>query len=64
MEKDLEYDRYVEHIMNDLWDIAQFIHKNPELAFKEFKAKEKQCEYLEKNGFKVEKGICGLRNSV
>ncbi|MEJ8737608.1 M20 family metallopeptidase [Erysipelotrichaceae bacterium HCN-30851] len=63
MEKDLEYDRYVEQIMNDLWDIAQFIHKNPELAFKEFKAKEKQCEYLEKNGFKVEKGICGLETA-
>jgi len=36
------------------------IHQNPELGFQETKASRWLTSYLERNGFKVEKGICQL----
>ncbi|MFC1952288.1 M20 family metallopeptidase [Chloroflexota bacterium] len=36
------------------------IHANPELGFHEVKAATWSTEYLEENGFSVERGICGL----
>jgi len=44
----------------ELGDLSLKIHSNPELAFKEFKAAAWLTEYLEENGFSVEKGICEL----
>jgi len=41
-------------------ELSQKLHANPELAFQEFKAAAWLAEYLEANGFAVEKGICEL----
>lgn len=52
---DAERDRLVE--------VAQFIHANPELQFKEFKAAERLTAELERAGFKVERGIAGMETA-
>jgi amidohydrolase len=43
-----------------LGELSRKIHANPEEAFQEFKAAAWLTEYLEENGFSVEKGICKL----
>jgi len=43
-----------------LGELSQEIHANPEVAFQEFKAAAWLTEYLEENGFAVERGICEL----
>jgi len=43
-----------------LIELSLRIHQNPELGFQEVKASGWLTEYLERNGFKVEKGICQL----
>jgi len=43
-----------------LGELSQKIHNNPELAFQEFKAAAWLTEYLEESGFSVERGICEL----
>lgn len=43
-----------------LGELSRKIHGNPELAFQEFKAAAWLAEYLEENGFSVERGICEL----
>ncbi|MFA5366962.1 MAG: M20 family metallopeptidase [Dehalococcoidia bacterium] len=40
--------------------LSKKIHDNPETGFNEVKAMKWLCEYLESNGFKVERGICRL----
>jgi len=44
----------------ELGELSLKIHSNPELAFQEFKAAAWLTEYLEENGFSVERGICEL----
>ncbi len=44
----------------ELRDLSRKIHANPETAMEEHKASAWLCAYLEKNGFKVEKGIYDL----
>jgi amidohydrolase len=43
-----------------LGELSRNIHSNPEVAFQEFKAAAWLAEYLEENGFSVERGICEL----
>jgi amidohydrolase len=43
-----------------LGELSQKIHANPEVAFHESKAAAWLAEYLEENGFSVERGICEL----
>jgi amidohydrolase len=43
-----------------LGELSRRIHANPEVAFQEYKASEWLTEYLEENGFAVERGICEL----
>ena len=50
----------IEAHRQQLRSLSLKIHDNPELGFKEFEASANLCQYLEKNGFKVEKGICEL----
>ena len=45
---------------DELIDLSLRIHSNPELGFQETKASSWLVQYLEKNGFAVERGICGL----
>ena len=44
----------------ELGDLSKKLHDNPEIAFEEHQASDWLAEYLEKNGFTVEKGICKL----
>jgi len=44
----------------ELDELSHKIHANPELGLKETKASGWLTEYLEQNGFTVERGICGL----
>lgn len=44
----------------ELIDLSLRIHANPETGLKERKASVWLCEYLEGQGFQVERGICGL----
>lgn len=50
----------VEANRQELIDISLKIHDNPEVGWTEEKASGWLVHYLEKNGFKVEKGICHL----
>jgi amidohydrolase len=50
----------VDQRRQELVDISLELHRNPELSFQETKAAALLSGYLEKNGFKVERGICGL----
>jgi amidohydrolase len=50
----------VEAQRRQLRDLSLKIHSNPELGFKEVKAAAWLTQYLEKNGFAVERGICEL----
>jgi hypothetical protein len=44
---------------SDLRDISLKLHGYHELAYKEFKAAKLLTDYMEKEGFKVERGIAG-----
>ena len=43
-----------------LGELALKIHANPELGFHEVQAADWLTGYLEKNGFSIERGICGI----
>ncbi|MCR4398913.1 MAG: M20 family metallopeptidase, partial [Firmicutes bacterium] len=44
-------------------EIADLIHDNPEISLKEYRAQQWLTEFLERKGFRVEKGIGGLETS-
>ena len=46
-----------------LIEISEFIHKNPELGFKEYKSSKILIEELQKNDFIVEKNTAGLKTA-
>jgi len=50
----------VESIKEDLFKLKENLYHNPETKFEEFKAAKWLTELLEKEGFKVERGIGGL----
>jgi amidohydrolase len=50
----------IEMHRDQLRELALRIHANPERGFQEFKAVEWLTQYLEKNDFSVERGICQL----
>ncbi|AIF44528.1 M20 family metallopeptidase [Virgibacillus sp. SK37] len=54
------YDDYLDSRLDELWEIAKYVHSNPELGYKEEKACQIQCEFLRENGFKVEENLGGL----
>jgi amidohydrolase len=53
----------IENQRLELCDLSLKIHDNPELGFHEYKAMAWLIEYLEKNGFTIESGICGLETA-
>jgi len=53
----------VEAQRRELRNLSLKIHANPELGFKEVKAAAWLTQYLEKNGFAVERGICELETA-
>lgn len=50
----------VETRRQELIDLSLRIHASPELAFKEEQAAALLSDYLERDGFRVERGICSL----
>ena len=58
-----KYDAYIDGLMPELWDMARYIHTNPEVAFTEHKACRAQCDYLRKAGFEVTEGVAGLETA-
>ena len=50
----------VEAHRQELIDLSLRIHDNPETGLQEQRASAWLCEYLKKQGFQVERGICGL----
>ncbi len=53
----------IDHLSPELIRVAEFIGKNPEQAFQEFKAQEKLVNFLKKKGFQVKKGVGGVKTS-
>ena len=53
----------VEAQRQQLRNLSLKIHANPELGFKEAKAAAWLTQYLEKNGFAVERGTCDLKTA-
>ncbi len=53
----------VEAQSRQLRDLSLKIHAHPELGFNEVKAAGWLSQYLEKNGFSVERGICKLKTA-
>lgn len=51
------YDDYLDSQLDELWEMAQYIHANPEIAFEEYKTSKVQVDYLEKQGFEVDYNI-------
>ncbi len=49
--------------LEEFFEIACWLYHNPELGEKEFKAAALLTDYLQKNGFDVEKGIYGLETA-
>lgn len=47
----------------EIGGICSYIFENPELGLQEFKAQKALCDYLENNGFKVERGIGSLETA-
>lgn len=50
----------VESRRQELTELSIRIHDNPEVGYQEFQACEWLTEYLERYGFKVERGVCGM----
>ena len=50
----------IESRRHQLSELSLKIHDNPELGFQEVKAADWLTEYLEENGFSIERGICGI----
>ena len=47
----------VEALAGDLYAVSEFLYKNPEIGFQEFKACEFLSQFLEKQGFQVARGV-------
>ena len=52
-----------EEKQQELGNICSYIFSNPELGLKEFKAQKILCDYLEENGFNVERGVGSLETA-
>ncbi|MCK5429350.1 MAG: M20/M25/M40 family metallo-hydrolase, partial [Anaerolineales bacterium] len=50
----------VDRRRDELVELSLKIHDNPEIRYKEFKAFGRITDYLESNGFALERGICDL----
>lgn len=53
----------IEDQKEKLWEMADFIFDHPEYEGKEYQAAELLTNYLEKNGFQVERGIAGYETA-
>src|SRR6266576_6495638 len=50
----------VDRLADDLEKLSRQIHDNPELAYQEVKAAAWLADFLDKQGFRVERGVAGV----
>src|SRR5215472_13772361 len=55
--------RSVDRLADELEALSRRIHDHPELAFKEVQASGWLCEFLNAQGFKVERGVAGVETA-
>lgn len=55
---------YIDDNRNLLVEIADWLHKNPEIAFEEHEASKRLAKELEKAGFEVKLGAAGLETAI
>jgi len=55
--------RSVDRLADELDALSRRIHDHPELAFKEVQASGWLCEFLNAQGFKVERGVAGVETA-
>lgn len=53
----------IDQIKEEVTELCEYIHENPEPGFKEYKASAALKEFLEKHGFTVEMGAGGLETA-
>ncbi len=53
----------IKSIKNELIELSEYIYKNPELGYEEFKSSNAHVELLEKHGFKVKKGYMDMKTA-
>ncbi len=63
MERNQKVTETVRKLAPELKELARFIHDNPELGMKEYKACEAQTNLLKKYGFDVTVGVCGFETA-
>ena len=51
---------YIDSLSKEIWNMADYIFDNPEIGLEEHKAAELLTNYLNQNGFNVEKGVGGV----
>jgi amidohydrolase len=50
-------------LAGDMYAVSEFLYKNPEVGYQEFKACEFLSRFMEERGFKVEKGTGGVQTA-
>lgn len=58
-----ELEAYIEEQMDQWWEFSLGIHADPEIAFEEYRACEKQVRFLRENGFDVEEKAGGVETA-
>lgn len=53
----------VDRIADDLFALSKYLYDNPEIGFQEFKSAEYLGRFLEERGFRVERGVGGLKTA-
>lgn len=59
----LEIVHEVDRLANELASVAKFIGTHPELAYHEYHSQQRLIAYLKKHGFKIKKGIGGIKTA-
>lgn len=55
---------YIDSLKDDLWLLNNFIHENPELAFKEYKTHDALTKFMQgRKGWKVTPQAYGIRTA-
>lgn len=52
--------KYIDALAKPMWAMADFIHDHPELGLQEVQAAKLLTDWLEAEGFKVERGFCHI----
>lgn len=59
-----DIDSYIQSLESSLWVLNDFLHQNPELGFKEFKAHDALTDFLRnRNGWQVTRSAYGMETA-